>query len=161
LEQQAVGGYLSVEDPAAAPSERRFGMTDHQRGVLVDAEDPAHVSPLALATMGIAATIEEVIAAYRTGEGVGYDRFGSDFRHGQGGINRPAFTHGLVGSWIPALPDVQSALESGRPVRVVDVGTGHGWAAIAVAATYPAAEVVGIDSDGASVVDARRHAADR
>lgn len=42
--------------------------------------------------------------------------------------------------------------------RVVDVGTGHGWSAVAVKAAWPNADVIGLDTDRASIVDARRHA---
>ena len=40
----------------------------------------------------------------------------------------------------------------------MDLGTGVGWSAIAVKAAWPAAEVIGLDIDVASVADARRNA---
>jgi 2-polyprenyl-3-methyl-5-hydroxy-6-metoxy-1,4-benzoquinol methylase len=43
---------------------------------------------------------------------------------------------------------------------VADVGCGQGWASIGIARAFPRAEVVGIDADGPSVDDARRHAAE-
>lgn len=90
-----------------------------------------------------------------------WSSYGADMREGQGGINRPAFTHDLVRSWLPAVPTAHEALSSGRPVRVLDVGTGQGWAAVAVAAAYPNAEVIGIDVETASFEDARRIAAEQ
>ena len=42
--------------------------------------------------------------------------------------------------------------------RALDLGCGVGWSSIALAAAYPGLEVLGIDSDGASVMDARANA---
>ena len=159
LEQQALAGYVTADGgDGGHGGDRRYRLSDEQRAVLVDATHPAHVAPLASMTMGIASVIDDVVQAYRTGAGVPYSAYGADFRIGQGGINRPAFTNDLVSTWIPAVPEAHEALVSGRPVRVVDVGTGEGWAAIAVAAAYPEAEVIGIDSDAASIADARLNA---
>jgi SAM-dependent methyltransferase len=88
---------------------------------------------------------------------VPYAHYGTEFRHGQGGINRPAFTTDLVKAWLPAVPGVLDRVASGG--RVVDLGTGHGWSAIAVQAAWPLAEVIGIDTDAASIDDARANAA--
>jgi 2-polyprenyl-3-methyl-5-hydroxy-6-metoxy-1,4-benzoquinol methylase len=105
---------------------------------------------------GIGGVIEEVAAAYRTGAGVPYARYGSDFRHGQGGINRPAFGAALVEDWIPAIDGLAARLAEGG--RLADLGCGQGWSAIAVAGRWPAAEVWGLDNDPASIEDARTHA---
>jgi ubiquinone/menaquinone biosynthesis C-methylase UbiE len=98
--------------------------------------------------------LPEVVAAYRTGAGVPYRKYGEEFRRGQGGVNRPAFTHDLTGSWLPALPDLHEALA--RPgTRIADLGCGLGFSTQALAAAYPDAEVVGIDADPPSVDEAR------
>jgi ubiquinone/menaquinone biosynthesis C-methylase UbiE len=101
--------------------------------------------------------IPEVVAAYRTGAGVPYLRYGEDFRRGQAGVNRPAFRHDLTGSWLPAMPDLHEALA--RPgVRIADLGCGLGFSSIALARAYPDAEVVGIDADPPSIDEARDRA---
>jgi len=156
LEQQAVAGVLAVDDPSAAAEARRFRLPAAHVGVLVDADDPAHLAPLARMAAGIGRVLEEVVAAYRSGGGVPYARYGADFRHGQGGINRPAFRKNLVEDWLPALSGVAERLASGG--RVADLGCGQGWAAIAVAKAFPAAEVWGVDTDPASIEDARKEA---
>jgi 2-polyprenyl-3-methyl-5-hydroxy-6-metoxy-1,4-benzoquinol methylase len=158
LEQQAVAGFLTVTHPSAEPTDRRYGLSDEQEALLVRPDDPLHVSPLASLVVGIGQTLPKVLAAYRSGDGVSFAEYGEDVRDGQGAINRPAFTHDLVGSWIPAVPEVHERLTSGQAARVADVGCGQGWAAIAVARAWPNAEVFGIDSDGASIEDARRFA---
>jgi 2-polyprenyl-3-methyl-5-hydroxy-6-metoxy-1,4-benzoquinol methylase len=160
LEQQAVAGLIEVEDAAAAPEERRYRLPAAYAGVLADPDDPEHVAPFATMLAGIGGIMPALADAYRTGGGVPYAEYGMDFRHGQGGINRPAFRHDLPAEWIPAMPDVQARLaDSERPARVADVGCGHGWAAVAIAQAHPAVRVDGIDLDPASVRDAREHAA--
>jgi 2-polyprenyl-3-methyl-5-hydroxy-6-metoxy-1,4-benzoquinol methylase len=160
LEQQAVAGFLTVTQPSTEPATRKYGLTDEQESFLVRPEDPLHVSPLASAVVGVAQTLRKVVAAYKSGEGVSFAEYGDAMRHGQGGINRPAFTHDLVDAWIPAVPDVHRRLKEDEPARVADLGCGQGWAAIGVARAYPNAEVIGIDSDHSSIDDARRYAAE-
>jgi 2-polyprenyl-3-methyl-5-hydroxy-6-metoxy-1,4-benzoquinol methylase len=156
LEQQAVAGLLVVVDGHDAAT-RRYALPEAHRGALLDPLDGDHVAPFAPMVIGIASVVDEVIEAYRTGGGVPYERYGATFRHGQGGINRPAFTSDLVKAWLPAVAGVSDRLAAGG--RVIDLGTGHGWSAIAVKAAWPAADVIGLDTDEASVLDARRHAA--
>ncbi len=158
LEQQAVAGFVAVDDVEAAWDQRRYSLTDEQRALLVDADDPSHVSPLADMVAGAGMVLDQVAAAYRDGSGVPYQRYGTAFRDGQGGINRPAFTHDLVDSWLGAVPDVVATLRAGG--RVADLGCGTGFSTIALAKAFPDAHIVGIDSDTASIVDARRHAAE-
>jgi ubiquinone/menaquinone biosynthesis C-methylase UbiE len=154
LEQQAVSAYLVVDGPSPSAEQRRYALPEGHVGALVDADDPAHVSPLADMVAGIGHVLPEVVAAYRTGAGVPYGLYGEDFRRGQGGVNRPAFTHDLTGSWLPALPDVHARLA--RPgARIADLGCGLGFSTMALARAYPDADVVGIDADAPSVADAR------
>jgi SAM-dependent methyltransferase len=157
LEQQAVAGILSVEADGDA-SRRAYALPVEHRGALVDPVDGDHLAPFAAMVAGIGGVLDEVVDAYRTGRGVPYPRYGTAFRQGQGGINRPAFTADLVKSWLPAVPGVVDRLAGGG--RLVDLGTGHGWSAIAVKSAWPAAEVIGLDTDTASIADARSHAED-
>ena len=153
LEQQAVAGILMVDDPAAAEAERRYALPAAHAAMLVDACDPSHLAPLARMIAGIGGVLGEVVDAYRTGGGVPYTRYGPDFRHGQGGINRPAFATALVRDWVPAVPGVVERLDAGG--RVLDLGCGQGFAAIAMARAFPGAEVWGVDADPPSIDDAR------
>ena len=159
LEQQAVAGVLAVDDAGAARDDRRFALPAAHVGAVADPTDADHVAPLARMIVGIARVLDEVVAAYRTGAGVPYARYGADFRSGQGAINRPAFTMSLPGEWLPAAGDVVARLEAGG--RLADLGCGQGWSTIAVAEAFPAAEVLGVDSDVASIEEARALAAGR
>jgi SAM-dependent methyltransferase len=157
LEQQAVAGLLTVDDAAVPAGDRRYRLPVEHVGPLADPDDPAHVAPLADMVVGVAGALPDVVAAYRDGGGVPYPRYGPEFRGGQGGINRPAFRGDLTSKWLAAMPDLHARLAA-PGARIADVGCGHGWSTIALAEAFPDAEVVGYDSDPASVAEAREHA---
>lgn len=152
LEQQAVAGLLDHVG-GDAPATRQYRLAPDQARVLADPEDPTHMAPLGAMVAGVGQALPDVVEAYRSGAGVPYARYGQDFRDGQGGINRPAFTHDLVREWLPAIPDVQARLQAGA--RVADIGSGLGWSTQAVARAHPASHVTGLDADAGSVADAR------
>jgi 2-polyprenyl-3-methyl-5-hydroxy-6-metoxy-1,4-benzoquinol methylase len=155
LEQQAVAGLIEVHDAG----ERRYALpADHAR-VLTSLDDAAHVAPFAHMLAGIGGALAQVTDAYRTGGGVPYSAYGAAFRHGQGHINRPAFTHELPAPWIDAMPDIRGRLKR-HGGRVADIGCGQGFSTIAVARAFPHASVDGIDLDPASIADATRHTAE-
>jgi SAM-dependent methyltransferase len=156
LEQQAVAGLLEAEE---TNGDRRFRLPAEHAAVLAEPESPSYVAPFAQLVAGIGGVLPQLVDAYRTGRGVPYAEYGRDFREGQGGINRPTFTHDLPGQWIPALPDVHERLSSSENPRVAEIGSGEGWASIAVARAYPNARVDGFDADPASVESARAAAA--
>jgi ubiquinone/menaquinone biosynthesis C-methylase UbiE len=160
LEQQAVAGLIEVDNVKADPSERGYTLSADHAQVLNHAGHAAHVAPFAHMIAGIGGVIARVAEAYRSGDGVPYELYGPAFRHGQGHINRSAFTHELPSEWLAAMPDVVAKLEAaGRP-RVADVGCGQGWSAIALAKAFPNAWVDGVDLDPGSIQDSRRHAAE-
>ncbi|HSK22104.1 MAG TPA: class I SAM-dependent methyltransferase [Egicoccus sp.] len=154
LEQQAVAGFLDLAVDSDDASLRRYRLADDHARVLADADDPLHVAPFSAALAGIGQALPHVVDAYRTGDGVPYHLYGEDFRDGQGGINRPAFSRDLVETWLPALPDVHRRLMEGA--RVADVGCGVGFASLAVARAFPSSTVTGIDTDAGSIADAQR-----
>ena len=160
LEQQAVAGLLEVEDGAAPAARRRYRLPAEHARVLCRPDDPAHAAPFAHMLAGIGGVLPRVAEAYRTGGGVPYHAYGEAFRHGQGHINRPAFSNELAADWLAAMPDVVAALECAQHARIADLGCGQGWATIALANALLNAWVDGFDSDPASIEDARRHAAE-
>lgn len=157
LEQQAVAGILTCADPSAAADERRYALPGAHVGILVDPDDESHLAPFAQMLVGIAQVLDEVAEAYRTGDGVPYSRYGAAFRHGQGAINRPAFTSALVEEWLPAVGGLAATLRGGG--KAVDIGCGQGWSTTAIARAFPEAEVWGIDADVPSIEEARQLAA--
>jgi SAM-dependent methyltransferase len=160
LEQQTVAGLIECADRSAGPEERRYSLPPGHAVVLLDPESPACMAPVALAFGGIAGVLPQLIDAYRTGAGVPYAAYGTDFRDGQAGFNRPAFTALLASDWlVTGLPEVHERMERGDALRVADIGCGAGWSSIALARAYPNIHVDGIDADDASIADARRNAA--
>jgi 2-polyprenyl-3-methyl-5-hydroxy-6-metoxy-1,4-benzoquinol methylase len=156
LEQQAVAGVLTVDDVGAEAGARRYTLPEAHVGVVADPLALNHMAPLAGLVAGIAGVLDDVADAYRTGGGVPYTRYGHTFRQAQGAINRPAFSSTLVREWLPALGPAVERLATGG--RLADLGCGQGWSAIAVARAFPSAEVWGIDSDPASIAEARQGA---
>lgn len=157
LEQQAVAGLIEVDDQAEDPALRRYWLPEGAAAALVDPAHPMHALAFSSAIVGLGGVLPLVADAYRSGSGIDFARYGDDVRNGQGGLNRPAFTHELTGSWLPAIPDLHASLSRGA--RVAEVGCGQGWASIALAKAYPAATVLGFDTDRASVAEARQFAA--
>lgn len=158
LEQQAIAGLVHVDDAAVAAEERTYRLTPAQRMVLAEPDGPAYVGPLPLLCVGILAAGEQVRAAYLSGGGVPFGAYGDDVRDGQAAFNRGDFLTNLTGAWLEAMPEVADLLA--RPgARALDLGCGAGWSSIALAEAFPGLTVLGIDSDEASVLDARRNAA--
>jgi SAM-dependent methyltransferase len=152
LEQQAVSGILAVDDA------HRFRMPEGHASVLVDPVSLDLMAPLARMVAAAVARLPELVDAYRSGEGLGWDSYGPDMREGQAAFNRPAFTHLLTGEWLPAITDLHERLQSLPPAHVADIGCGEGWSTIALARAYPNARVVGVDLDAPSIRTAREHA---
>jgi 2-polyprenyl-3-methyl-5-hydroxy-6-metoxy-1,4-benzoquinol methylase len=159
LEQQAAAGIVEVDDAAASPAARRYTLPVGHAEALTRPDSPFGIAPFALLPVGgIGAVLPRLLEAYRTGGGVPYADYGSDFRGGQAGLNKSIFDNQLPGWIAAALPDLHERLRRG-PARVADVGCGSGWSSIALARAYPAVDVDGLDLDEASVAEATRNAA--
>ena len=154
LEQQAVAGFLTARPTEGEDGTRRFAIPIEHEAVFVQENDLSYVSPFALMLVGVAGALPNVVEAYRTGSGVSFAAYGDDARIGQGAVNRPAYTHELTTHWIPSIPEVHKRLTQGNK-RIADVGCGQGWSTIALAEAYPGCDVIGIDSDQASIDEAR------
>jgi SAM-dependent methyltransferase len=158
LEQQAVAGFLSVDDPDAGPGERRYGLPDAHRPVFVDEEDLNHLTPLARVAIGVCGPIEALLDAYRNGGGVPYEAYGADLHEGVAALNRPQYVN-LLADWLASIPEVDARLRAEPPASVADVAAGSGWSSIAIARAYPRVSVDAIDADAASIDAAHRNVA--
>jgi SAM-dependent methyltransferase len=158
LEQQAVAGFLSVDDPETEPGERRYGLPLAHRPVFVDEEDLNHLTPLATLAIGVLRPMEALLEAYRTGGGVPYEAYGADTREGIGAINRPLFVNQLA-DWLASIQDVDARLRAQPPARVADLACGTAWSSIAIARAYPDVTIDAIDADADSIETARRNVA--
>jgi SAM-dependent methyltransferase len=158
LEQQAVAGYLAVDDGTAAPDDRRFSLPGEHRAALVDELDPGYLMPLADLTVAFVRFLPRLAEVYRGTRTLSWDDMGDDVRDAEAAANRPFMFGPLVDEVLPAVPGVDDALGAGG--RVADIGCGYGWSTIAMAGRWPAARVDGFDVDLPSVERGRRQSVD-
>lgn len=156
-EQQAVAGFLRVDDVSADAAERRYSLPPGHEAVLADPGSPAYLAPLGLMAAGISSGLPSLAEAFRSGAGVPYAAYGSSGREAQEALNRAGFLGGMA-DWVALLPDVEERLR--RPgARVADVGCGCGWSSVALAKAFPELTVVAVDLDQPSLERAREIAA--
>lgn len=159
LEGQAASGLLEVNDPTAAPAQRRFRISESTAEVLIDRDSPYSLAPLARLVGGLGSALPRLVGAFRTGDGIPWSEYGPDVIEAQGDFNRPWLRASLGTEYLPAVPDVHAKLSAG-PARVADVACGTGWAAIAIAQAYPQVSVDAYDEDEYTVELARKHVAE-
>lgn len=158
LEQQAVFGLLDADGDDDDAETRRFSISPATAEVLADERSLLHMAPFARSFTAAAIRIPDVLDAYRTGGGVGWEAYGEDMRVAQSDMNRPWFEDRLADA-LRSVPELADTLQ--RPgVRIAEVGFGGGWASIALAGAFPQARIDGFEVDEASVGLARRNAAD-
>ena len=153
LEQQATTGILDVDE------DRRFTLPDGHDEALLDETSLSYIAPVGKFVVACVRPIDEVLAAYRSGEGVPYANYGADLHEAQAEFTRPMFENLLGREWFPAIPDVNERLNADPPARVADVACGQGFSTMAIARAYPKALVDGIDSDQASIEVAQANVA--
>jgi SAM-dependent methyltransferase len=157
LEQQAVAGLLDVEGEGADAEARRYRLPAAHAEVLLDPDHPAHAGATAYWMGSLATMLHRMPEVFRTGAGVPYPEYGADCRLAIANFNRPMFVNDLAG-WFAGVPDLQARLAA-EGARALDVGCGIGWSSISLARAFPSLRVDGIDSDEASIAEARGNAA--
>lgn len=157
LEQQAASGILALEDAEATPDERRFSLPPGHDEVLLDETSLSFAAPLAQAAIACARPMDELVEAFRTGEGLTFEGYGPDGHLAQARFTRPLFENLLGSEWLPAIPELHDRLTADPPARVADVACGCGWSSISIARAYPKVSVDGIDLDEASIEEALRN----
>lgn len=158
LEQQAVTGILTVDDPSRAAGERVFSLPEGYEAVFVDPDSPLGMSQGAQIFVGSVTPLKSLLQAFRTGGGVPYEEFGPDLAAGQARFNRPMLLNDFGQTYIPAMADVHARLQADPPAKVADIGMGMGWSSIGLARVYPKIQVDGFDLDQYSVDQANANA---
>jgi 2-polyprenyl-3-methyl-5-hydroxy-6-metoxy-1,4-benzoquinol methylase len=158
LEQQATAGILEVDDPSAEAGSRRYSLPAEHRAALLDEDSLSYAAFMPRFIASVGGAMPALLEAFRTGDGLAWDRYGDDMREAQAAANRPLFLSVVGQEWLAGIPDVHERLTAGPPARVADLGCGEGWLSIGLATAYPTIRVVGVDADSASIEAARRHA---
>jgi SAM-dependent methyltransferase len=157
LEQQATSGILEVDDAGKEAHERRYSLPAGHDEALLDEASLNFIAPIAKLVAACTTALDELVEAFRSGEGVPYASYGADLHEGQAEFTRPMFDTLLGSEWLPAIRDVHERLQSDPPARVADVACGQGFSSLAIARAYPKVRVDGIDSDEASIATAEQH----
>lgn len=160
LEQQATAGILRIDaEPLEGDPDRRvFSLPIAHQACLLDPDSLACVAPMATFATAAAEVLPELEEVFRTGGGISFGGYGPQIRQAQEAANRPQFLNLLVQDWLPSMPDVVERLAQ-PGARVADLGCGCGWSSIALSQGFPEVTVDGFDTDDASILDARRNAA--
>lgn len=156
LEQQAVTGFLEVDDPVLPDERRRYRLATGHDEVLLDGDSLRFVAPLARTLTAAAMQMPDILTAYRTGGGVPWRAYGEDMRESQGDMNRPLLLN-VLPDQLAEVPSLGERL-SGPDARVAEVGCGVGWAAIGLAKRYAQLQVDAFDPDEPAIELARANA---
>jgi SAM-dependent methyltransferase len=152
LSSQAAGGYITYDDKTAT-----FGLSPEQVFTLATEDSPAYLPGAFELALGSLAAVPRIAESFRTGAGMGWHEHVDGVFHGCEKFFRPGYAANLVGSWIPALDDVQEKLHAGA--RVADVGCGKGASTILLAEAFPNSQFFGFDYHDKSIEAARESAA--
>ena len=151
LSHQAASNYLSYDSAT-----RRFALPEEQAMVFAAEDSPVYMLggfDLIAAMLDNQAKVE---AAFRDGNGVAWgDQAGCMFC-AVARFFRPGYHNNLIRSWLPALDGVVEKLNGGA--KVADVGCGHGWSTVMMAAAFPNSQFVGYDFHPSSIDAANEHA---
>ncbi len=150
---QAAGGYLTY-----APEDGTFALPDGVAAALLRGPGGGLVDACTAMFRSLAAEFDDFTAAFRAGEGFGWHRHDDRFWHGSDALTRVALPDVLIGAILDGLGPVADAVAGGG--SVLDVGCGYGSPTLAMARHFPAARLLGVDYNDASVAAARRAAAD-
>jgi 2-polyprenyl-3-methyl-5-hydroxy-6-metoxy-1,4-benzoquinol methylase len=156
LEQQAVTGFLEVDDPFAEAGARRYRISPEHAEVLVDEGNLDYEAHKGIDFVRAARPLPELVEAFRTGHALAPLPWEPD---GRSEFNRARFLNLLGKEWLPSIPPVHERLAAEPPARVADLGCGTGWSSIAMALAYPTIRVEGFDLDEVVVTRAASNAA--
>ena len=147
LEHQAVTGFLQVDGEL-------YRLPEGHRGILLDRDDPLYAEPYGQILVSLFDTLPDVLAAFASGGGVPFSRYGPGFRDAVTSMARATYPNVVGTTWLPAIPDLHQRLLARPPARVADVACGTGWSTLALAQAYPEVTVDGLDLDADSIREA-------
>ncbi|MGD9529646.1 class I SAM-dependent methyltransferase [Pseudonocardia sp.] len=152
---QVAGGYLRL---AGGPDER-YVLPDEVSAVLVHGPLGGLVDAAMTMMAATGERFDEFTAAFAAGRGFGWAERADGHAHGVDMFTRAALAPGFLAAAVRACgPGVADALDAGG--ALLDVGCGYGAPTLTLAEEFPAAAVTGCDFHDASIVAARKAAAE-
>jgi SAM-dependent methyltransferase len=135
---------------------QRFTLPAEHAACLVNEDSPAFVGGMfqMLPTFGHAGS--KVAESFKQGGGVPQTEYGEEFWKGFERFTRAQFVNKLAQVWIPAMPEVEAALNAGG--SVADIGCGNGQALLILAGAYPKARYTGFDNYQLAIDNANQNA---
>ena len=155
LEQQAVTGFLRVEDASAPTQARRYLIPEDHIPVLVDRDSLSFAAHKAIDVVRGSRRLPDLVEAFRTGGGIPPLPWEPE---GRAEFNRARFVNLLAKVWLPSISEVDERLRGDPPARVADIACGTGWSSIAMATAYAKITVDGFDLDEAAIERAKENA---
>ncbi len=153
LGAMTVGG-ITEHDPVA----ETYALPPEHAAVLTRDGDSANLAIFAQYVPLLGTVEEDILACFRDGGGVPYDRF-HRFHEVMAEDSGVSVLPALVDEILPLVPGIKDRLAAG--IRVVDVGCGRGRALNLLAAHYPNSTFVGYDLSAEAIGFARQEAAER
>ncbi len=148
LNAQAAGAFVTYD-----PADGRYTLPPEHAVALTDETSPAFLPGFFQLATGVVRDSDRVVAAARSGDGIGWHEHDRDVHLGCERFFRPGYLANLVGGWLPALDGVVAKLGSGA--RVADLGCGHGASTLLMAQAFLASTFVGSDHHAGSITAAR------
>jgi SAM-dependent methyltransferase len=121
----------------------RYELNEEQAIALADETSPAYVIGGFQAMLAATRIVPKAVAAFRTGDGIGWHEHDPDLFQGTERFFRPGYAANLAQSWIPSLDGADAKLRAGG--RAADVGCGYGASTIIMATAYPNSFFWGFD----------------
>jgi 2-polyprenyl-3-methyl-5-hydroxy-6-metoxy-1,4-benzoquinol methylase len=144
-----LGGMTTAGYIAFDSSTQRFNLPLEHVPALAQEGGPFFFGGVHEMLPAMVGVVDQVTESFRRGGGVSQSAYDAHFWDGMERFTMGWFENLLTQQWIPAMPDVQSKLESGA--LVADVGCGRGRALIKMAQAFPKSRYVGYDVFGPSV----------
>jgi 2-polyprenyl-3-methyl-5-hydroxy-6-metoxy-1,4-benzoquinol methylase len=151
-----LGGMAAAGYIAHDPSSGRFSLPVEHQPVLAQEAGPFFVGGAYQLLLAEVAQLDSVERAFRAGGGVPQAAFGDALLEGQERFSASWAGNLLTQVWVPLVPGLEAALQSGA--AVADVGCGAGIALIRLAEAYPESYYVGYDASEPAIERAGRNA---
>jgi SAM-dependent methyltransferase len=153
LANQAAGGYVTYD-----PEQQSYALPPAQAMVLALDNSPIFMAPAFEVAASFWLDENQIVDTFRSGEGLGWHAHNHRLFCGTESFFRTGYRAHLVNEWLPALDGVVERLKRGA--RVADIGCGHGASTIVMAQAFPKSSFIGLDYHDASIVTARKRAAE-